>query len=117
MQAVRTGAVVDSVIVRDYGTEGNKALHFADRIEVILQSAADCDEVIRAAMQARAEMDADAQPEPSYVVNWCPAVTELDGQTLYCDRAAGHYPATNHHAPGPDKGSEVAWDDTAAVAS
>ena len=41
--------------------------------------------------------------------DWCPATTELDDETLYCDRDAGH--AGSHHAPGPDEGSEVAWSD------
>lgn len=53
------------------------------------------------------------EPEPSLIVNWCPAETDLDGATLYCDRANGH--PGSHHAPGPDEGSEVAWSDEPVI--
>jgi hypothetical protein len=42
-------------------------------------------------------------------VIWCPAFTDVDDTTVYCDRDPGH--PGSHHAPGPDEGSEVAWGD------
>lgn len=61
----------------------------------------------------RAEGDADL----AAVSRYCPATTDMEdfGATIYCDREAGH--PGSHHAPGPDKGSEVAWSDEPAQVS
>jgi hypothetical protein len=50
-----------------------------------------------------------AAPQPCAMTAWCPATTEIDDETLYCEREAGH--PGSHRAPGPDEGSEVAWSD------
>ena len=88
--------------VEDYGTQGSKALVFGN-VKVVMQSPEDCDEVIKAAAKAKRQM-LGAQP------SWCTAETDLDGETLYCDRDPGH--DGSHHAPGLDEGSEIAWSDS-----
>lgn len=52
-----------------------------------------------------------ASPEPCATTAFCSAIHQLDDETLYCEREAGH--AGSHRAPGPDEGSEVAWGDEA----
>lgn len=72
---------------------------------LFLSSPADCDELIKAAAEAKRLL---LFGEPQQDDDPCPAVLEDDG-TFYCDRERGH--AGSHHAPGPDEGSEIAWSD------
>lgn len=109
LTSVRT-ALVNDVKVESWGTDGSRALVFggngplddAGAVYVVMQSPEDCDKVIRAAAEAKRLLSGE---QPS----WCTATTDIDGETLYCDRDPGH--DGSHHAPGPDEGSEVAWGD------
>lgn len=101
----------DRYEVKLFPDEGNGAFAVVRAFEggaaatLFLPSPAACDELMKAAAEAKRLLTGEPQPD------WCPGVlTDDDGDTFfYCDRERGH--AGSHHAPGPDEGSEIAWSD------
>jgi hypothetical protein len=84
--------------------EGNVYFDSPEKIRAAIAHLVALENEMTAALAPPAEV-----VEAEIVDDWCPAVTVLDDETLYCDRDPGH--PGSHHAPAADGGSEVAWGD------
>jgi hypothetical protein len=101
-------ALVYDVTVESWGSDGSRALVFgrpADigapgAVYVVVQTPEDCDQVIRAAAEAKRQMTPAAP---------CTAVRQFGGRFAYCDAEGGH---GEHRAPGLNEGDpDLTWTD------
>jgi hypothetical protein len=93
------------------GTDHPFAVVEMGQVQFFIDTPEECDAAIRVWVEAKRLLLGGVEDLLAFP-DLCPASTDLDGDTFYCDRDRGH--DGSHHGYGPGEGSEVAWSDELA---